>query len=455
MRLPSVRAPFSKTLDAVAKATGHRFTLEVEHAVGGELYARKLRLANGLTVLMIHDPHAPVFAYQTWYGVGSRHERSGKTGIAHLFEHLMFKATETMPEGTLDRLMERRGAQTNAATWCDWTYYYQVLPASRQNLELVARVEADRMRHLVLNEAQLESERDVVKNERRYRVDDDPDGRAGEALYALALGREHPYGWPTIGWMEDIEAITLADCMAFYRTFYSPGNAVIVVVGSVADKHVLTSIARHYGHIAREELPSESAPPQPCIDGRPEESLTLPIAAERVLTAWVGPSLADPDAVALEVALEVLFGGESGRIQRLLVNELELCTQVGASSTPFRYEGLIELSLSTKVGVRGEQAEAPALAALAEFAAAGPSTQELEKARNQVEAGYYRSLGTANALASKLGVYEATLGDFREHDRLVREVRDVTTESARAVVERWMTRPGRATIRVRASDVAA
>ncbi len=223
------------------------------HAFGGETLHR-WRLANGLTVLVLVDAIAPVATYQTWFKVGSRHERPGKTGLAHLFEHLMFNETENLPAGTFDKKLEENGAETNAATWVDWTYYYESLPADR--IKLAVKLEAERMARLVLREPQVKSEKEVVANERRYRVDDDVEGSANELLYKTAFTR-HPYGWPTIGWMEDIQGFSPEDCVAFYRTYYAPNNATVVVVGDVRERDLLAAIVREYG-----PLPSQPIPPE-------------------------------------------------------------------------------------------------------------------------------------------------------------------------------------------------
>jgi zinc protease len=184
--------------------------LEAEAQVGRGVTARRFRLANGLGLLTAIDRRAPIVALQTWYRVGSRHERPGATGMAHLFEH----QTESLPPGEFDRLVERTGGESNAATWVDWTHYQLSLPA--RDLPLGIRLESERMQHLVLTPTPVEAERDVVTNERRERVEDDVGGWLNEQLMAHAF-TEHPYRWPTIGWMEDIRALSLPDIHAFYR----------------------------------------------------------------------------------------------------------------------------------------------------------------------------------------------------------------------------------------------
>src|SRR5580692_1911181 len=229
------------------------------HPFGAETVNR-WRLGNGLTILVLVDTSAPIASYHTWFKVGSRHERPGKTGLAHLFEHLMFNETENLKAGTFDRKLEENGAETNAATWVDWTYYYELLPADR--VKLAVKLEAERMARLVLREPQVASEKEVVANERRYRVDDDVEGAAGELLYKTAFV-EHPYRWPTIGWMEDIQGFTPEDCAAFYRTYYAPNNATVVVAGDVRERDLLLAIRDAYASIPAQPIPPEDIVPEP------------------------------------------------------------------------------------------------------------------------------------------------------------------------------------------------
>ena len=198
---------------------------------GPTMRVERFVLGNGLQVLVLVDPAAPVVCVQTWFGVGSRHEKQKKTGISHLFEHLMFGATETHAMGVFDRVLEEAGAETNAATFLDWTYYHTNAP--KDALPLTLRLEADRMGKLVLNDPEVAREKEVVMNERRQRVEDDVEGSVNERLYKEAF-HAHGYGWPTIGWMEDIAGFTTEDCQAFYRTYYAPNNARLVIVGDVA-----------------------------------------------------------------------------------------------------------------------------------------------------------------------------------------------------------------------------
>src|SRR3954464_5226457 len=226
--------------------------LEAEASAGRGVTARRFRLENGLGLISAVDRRAPIVALQTWYRVGSRHERPGATGMAHLFEHLMFGQTERLPPGEFDRLVERTGGESNAAPWVDWTYYKLSLPA--RDLPLGVQLEAERMQHLVLEPTPVEAERDVVTNERRERVEDDVDGWLDEQLMAHAFTL-HPYRWPTIGWMEDIRALALPDMRSFYRTWYAPNNATIVCVGDFDDEALRELIAKYYAEIPPAQLP--------------------------------------------------------------------------------------------------------------------------------------------------------------------------------------------------------
>ncbi|TNF34906.1 MAG: insulinase family protein [Deltaproteobacteria bacterium] len=393
----------------------------------------RYRLGNGLTVIVWEDHTAPVFAYQTWFKVGSRHDVPGRTGIAHLFEHMMFKATSNHPEGEFDTLMEARGAQTNAATWVDWTYYREKLPSG--HLELVVSLEADRMENLVLNHDQLESEREVVKNERLMRVDNDPEGRLYEELYARAF-EVHSYGWPTIGWMEDITAITLEDCERFYRRHYAPNNAVVVVVGDVDPDEVLSLVQRYYGHLAHQDVPAETVRVEPEQTAEKRAELNLPLAAPKALYAWHAPAVTDPAYPALEVLNEILAGGDSARLYKALVTDLELCTEVSAWTAGGAQPGLYEIGLTLHPGGDVAVAEREMDRILAEVASAPVTEREIHKAINGIEAGFLRGTADTGTRARRLGNAEVTSGDYRVYWHHQAALRRVTPADVQAVAER-------------------
>jgi len=408
-----------------------RWQLEAEAAAGRGVLARRYRLDNGLGLIAAIDRRAPIVSLQTWFRVGSRNERPGATGMAHLFEHLMFGQTESLPPGELDRLVERTGGETNAATWVDWTYYKMSLPA--RDLELGVRLEAERMQHLVLEPAPVEAERDVVTNERRERVEDDVDGWLDEQLMAHAF-TEHPYRWPTIGWMEDIRALALPDIRAFYRTWYAPNNATIVCVGDFDDAQLRELIARHYGHIAPAQLPEVPRVVEPEQTRERVVRAPKPIATHRLLVGYKAPGQDDPDWAPLEIVSTLLAGCPSARLYRRLVIEKEAASSVDAQLTPFRDPSLLRLAVTA---VRGFDADAILALLDAELAALveqPPGAAEVDKAKALVETDFWSALVDVDGKAEALGHYETALGDFRRLGVIAERLTRVTADDvARAV----------------------
>ncbi len=435
---PDPRTPLLNTLNA------HGPAIELVDAhTAGTLAVEKYRLPNGLVLLYLPDHQAPVLSYQTWFRVGSRHERPGKTGIAHLFEHLMFKETKNTPEGEFDRRLERIGGRVNAATWLDWTYYYEDVPSA--HLSEVVHLESDRMQHMVLNSDQLEAERDVVLNERKEYVDNDPNGKLSEVLWRAAF-TAHPYGHPTIGWAEDIEGLSLEDCLAFYGTYYAPNNAVIVVTGDVDRDALLTTIVAHYGAMASQSIPPYDAVVEPRQTEPRRVEQRLPLGAERLLMGYHAPAVTDPRHAAFEVLNEVLFEGDSARVYRALVTDGELASSVGAFVPGFRDPGLYEVSVDLRPGHRAEEAEDVILDHFARVAREGISEAELTKARNKLETTFYRTLQTAQQRARALGFWEVTAGDYRHLFTAIDLLRSVTRDEVQAAAATFLAPEGRTVV---------
>ena len=407
-----------------------------EHAFGAAgLRARMFQLENGLRVLLLRDPAAPVFAYQTWFRVGSRHERQGKTGIAHLFEHLMFNETESLPHGEFDRQFELQGGNTNAATWVDWTYYQDDLPASE--LALAVRLEAERMNRLVVKERQVETERGVVISERRLRVEDDVDGFMSEELFRLAF-TEHPYHWPTIGWMRDIENITLDDAVAFYKTYYAPNNATVVVVGDIEEEQALSLISSHYGPLPAQQIPPPAAVVEPAQTAERRATYKKQVMTDKLLVGYKAPALTDPDHLLLDLLSDLLLGGASSSIYCDLVIEREIMSSIGGSLTPFRDPGLWELGGSLQRGHTAAEALAIFDEHIERLRRDGPSPDAVERARARALTGFYGGLRTAHGKASSLGEYETTGGDYRLLFDVPEVIRKVTAADLQVVARRYL-----------------
>ena len=414
-----------------------------QHPFGaGGLTARMFRLGNGLKVILVRDPSAPVFAYQTWYAVGSRHEREGITGIAHLFEHLMFNQTEHHPPGEFDRMIETAGGDTNAATWVDWTYYRDNLP--KAELKLAIELEADRMACLTLGEKQVESEREVVANERRFRVEDDVDGFLNEELYKAAF-TTHPYHWPTIGWMRDIEAISIDDCRTFYKTYYAPNNATVVLVGDFDEDAALKLVEQHYGPIPASQIPTDRAEAEPEQTKERRASWPKPVSADKLRIGYKAPPIGHADYAALEVANEMLFGGNSCRLHRRLVVDSEIASSTHAATAPFRDPGLYEISVSMQRGHEAAKAEAMIYDELDKLGHGTLAPHELDTAKTRLLTHFWRELRPQAGKAEALGHYETTVGDYRKLFAVADGYSAVTAADVARVVKAYL-RPERRTV---------
>ncbi|MBM4355791.1 MAG: insulinase family protein [Deltaproteobacteria bacterium] len=409
----------------------------VEHRFGASRI-RLHRLDNGLQLIVWEDRSAPVAAFYTWFGVGSGHEVPGRSGMAHLFEHLMFKETRNLKAGEFDRTLEINGVSTNAATWLDWTYYQEHLPSDR--LELVARLEADRMENMILNQEQLDTERDVVRNERLLRVDNSPEGRISEEIFHLHFGR-HPYGHPTIGWMEDISAITLDDCIGFHRVYYAPGNATITVVGDVDHDSTVELIRHFYGAIpASDPAPVRRAAPPPRRRAQRIRVLKLPLATPKVSILYSAPSIVEPAAARVSLIGEILFNAENARVRRLLVEDEELAVNVSGWYGALRLSGILELQLDLVPGASWKRAMELMDREIDAFLDSGPTERELTQARNRVELMFLQSNQSVGSRARNLGHFHTTSGDFRDFFRSREQILACTSDelmsAARAVLQR-------------------
>ena len=429
-------------LNSGVRKRNARWTFVRDQAFGDALTLRRFRLGNGLTVLLLVDRSAPTVSYHTWFRVGSRHERPGKTGLAHLFEHLMFSETRNHPHGEFDRLMERAGAEANAATWTDWTCYYENAP--RDALPLLIELEADRMSNLVLRVPQVTSEKEVVANERKLRVDDDVEGKALELLYDNAF-RHHPYRWPTIGWMQDIRGFTVRDCQTFYRTHYSPSNATVVIAGDFNEHKALSHVQKHYGGLSASRVTELPTPvKEPAQRAERVRQLTAPTPTEKLLLGYHAPAFSDPDTPALVIANEVLFGGTSSRLHRLFCLDEEIALSVRGSISPFVDPGLFEMWIFLREGKRKKDALALLDREVLRLASDGPSALELEKAINQLELSFLHSMETAGGKAEQIGFYETVANDGAAVFDRLEAYRNVTAADVKRAVSTHL-RPSRRT----------
>jgi zinc protease len=448
MPTPDPRAEALAQLNDSAASADARWTLDGAYLFGQSQAATSVfryRLGNGLTLLFLEDTSAPVVSYFTWYAVGSRHERPGKTGLAHLFEHLMFNETETLKAGEFDRMLEENGAESNAATWVDWTYYYESLPADR--FALAVKLESERMNRLVLRDKQVTSEKEVVANERRYRVDDDVEGAASELLYKTAFTK-HPYHWPTIGWMPDILGFTPEDCERFYRTYYAPNNAFIVVVGDVREIDVLREVRDAYGKLAASVIPAEDTEVEPAQTEVRQVQIAKPTATEKLLVGYHGPALGDADHVALSVLVEILFGGRASRTHRSLVIEKEIASEVRGWVSTFRDPGLFEVFVTAREGHDAPELLVALDHELERARSEVVSDDELSRAKARLELSALQSLESTAGKAEQIGFYDLVLGDPSTVFRRLDAYRRISASDVRKAARRYLTQDARTIVRV-------
>jgi zinc protease len=406
----AARAPATKI---AAASGGAPPPVEIARASLGALTATKWRLGNGLEVVLLPDPSATSISYMTWFRVGSRDEdvAAGQSGLAHLFEHLMFTQTKTTAANEFDRAMEDAGGSSNAMTYYDFTAYVDDLPPGE--LALAARLEADRMVNLDLRKKQVETERDVVAEERLSSVEDSVDGILEEVMYQQAF-KTHPYRWPVIGSMKDIRAITRDKAVTFYRRFYAPNNAIVIVTGQLDPAGTLDAVSAAYGAIpAAPVLPPDRSKPERAPAAEVRSVLTRPVPADRLVVGFPAPGLGATDRAAYEIANELLAGGPSARLTQKLVVDTQWASSVHGDVAPTRDPGLYAIWIQMAKGHTAEEAERVVVAAAAELAARPIGAAELGKAAARLESAFWQQLGSSHGRAEALGEFEIGTGDFR------------------------------------------
>lgn len=402
----------------------------------GNLSLERYRLkTNQLEVLLIPDDSADTIAYHTYFDVGSSDEVPGKTGLAHLFEHMMFKRTDKYDDSYFSKTIEEAGGpDLNAWTWLDITAYHVSLP--KDKLPMIVDLEATRMDGLQIGEESLKAEIEVVRNERRYRVDNSPEGAMDERLWSTAF-TENRYHWPTIGWDVDIQGYTVEDCLDFYKAYYAPNNATVVLAGSFDTDAALKLLEDAYGAIPPSDLQRLEHGEEPEQTEARSVVMEQPVEVEMFQLGYKTPALTHADAPALAVLDSILTAGESSRLNRRLV-DTGVAASVGAYLPPFQHEGLYAFSGTLREGKAADTALQVIRSEVADLGANPVGEEELSRARNQLLASSYGELLTNSGRAGLAGFYEVAAGDWQAGLQRIEAYRNVSAADVQRVAAAWL-----------------
>lgn len=408
-----------------------------------EIPHTRYTLANGLTLLVHEDRRTPIVSVNLWYFVGSKNERPGRTGLAHLFEHLMFEGSKNVPKGWFDQLLEDAGATNNGSTSTDRTNYWETLPSNA--LELALHLESDRMGWFLetMTEDKLNGQREVVKNERRQSYENRPYGLAYETLMKLLYSQSHPYHWPVIGWMEDLDSASLDDVRDFFERFYAPDNASIAIAGDVRTGDVIGLVEKYFGSIPPAASKSLLSASKAALQGESRETIEDDVHLDRLYMAWHTPELFAPGDAEMDIVADVLGAGKASRLYRRLVHDLEIAQDVEAYQNSGQIGSSLMVSVTAREGVSLDALESETRAIVSALAN-DLSQRELERARNHIETATIDSLqsvGGFGGKADRLNHYYFYTRDAGFFATDMARYQAVTVESARAELGRTLDTP--------------
>ena len=392
-------------------------------------------LSNGLKIILLENHKAPLVTFQVWYRVGSRNEPWGKTGISHVLEHMMFKGTQKIGPEEFSRTIQENGGNDNAFTSRDYTAYFQNLSSDRIQVSL--DLESDRMQNLLLREEDFRTERMVVMEERRLRTEDNPTGVLVEQLQAVAF-QIHPYRWPIIGWMEDLKRLTLDDLKDYYKTYYNPGNAFLVVVGDFKKEELLPKIEKAFGSYPKGVAPIQDRDKDPPQIGERRVFVKKEAQLPTILMAYHVPNLRDPDSFILEVIATLLSGGKSSRLYQNLVREKRLVISADADhDLVSRDPSLFTLSADLIPGKEVFEVEKVFDQEIERLQREMVGEQELEKAKNQLEASFIFGQDSIFNQAMLLAHHEIAIS-WKAIDDYLPSIRKVSPEDIQRVAKKYL-----------------
>jgi zinc protease len=402
----------------------------------------KYKLPNGLEVILHEDHSTPIVAVDTWYHVGSGDEQLGRTGFAHLFEHIMFMGSQHVPVGAFDQMLEAAGADNNGSTTEDRTNYYETLPSNA--LPLALWLDADRMGFLLptMDLAKVNLQRDVVKNERRQRVDNQPYGRADETILAALYPKSHPYSWPVIGSMTDLSAASLADVQNFFRTYYAPNNATLTIAGDFNPDTVKKMVAQYFGGIPRgPAVTRRTTVPAVAIPRDTFLVLEDKVQLPRLFYTWHSVKGFAPDDAALDILAQVVANDKNSRLYKKLVYDLQVAQNVRAFQDGSRLDGKFQIDVTPKPGQKVADIDRIVETEITNVINNGVSQRELQRAQNLYKASFLNRLASVLGKAEVLNSYNYFVGnpdyvqqDAARYDR-------VTAADVQRVARTYLGRP--------------
>ncbi len=402
----------------------------------------KYKLPNGLEVILHEDHSTPIVAVDTWYHVGSGDEQVGRTGFAHLFEHIMFMGSQNVPVGAFDQMLEAAGADNNGSTTEDRTNYYETLPSNA--LQLALWLDADRMGFLLptMDLAKVNLQRDVVKNERRQRVDNQPYGRADETILAVLYPKAHPYSWPVIGSMADLSAASLADVQNFFRTYYAPNNATLTIAGDFDPAAVKKMVVQYFGSIPRgPEVKRRTTVPAVVIPRDTFLVLEDKVQLPRLFYTWHSVKGFSKDDAALDILAQVVANDKNSRLYKKLVYDLQIAQNVRAFQDGSRLDGKFQIDVTPKPGQKVADIDRIVQTEIATVISGGISPRELQRAQNLYKASFLNRLASVLGKAEVLNSYNYFVGnpDFVQQDAARYE--RVTAADVQRVARTYLGRP--------------
>jgi zinc protease len=402
-------------------------------------------LSNGLKLIVREDHRAPTVAHMVWYRAGSMDEVNGKTGVAHVLEHMMFKGTHQVKAGEFSRLVAAVGGRENAFTSRDYTAYFQQVEKSK--LDEVIKLEADRMSNLNFDDAEFLKEIQVVMEERRLRTEDNPSSLLNESLMATAY-MSSPYRHPVVGWMNDLQNMKAADARDWYRSWYAPNNATVVISGDVDPQHILKVVQKYYGAIAMHELPVRKPQIEPVQKGVKQVEVKAPADNAQLSMAWKVPRLEpgkldDPDPYALELLTAVLDGYDNARLNRILVKQEKVVNDIGVGyDMVSRGPELFLISASMAKGKTVAQAQASIRKALDELKQKGILESELKRIKVRILSDQIYKRDSIFGQAMEIGTTEMAGFSWKDIDYMLEKMQSITPEQVQAVAKKYLVDKG-------------